>query len=142
LSPDAISFYLERGYLILWISELLYAWSIFLAKMAVLFFYRRIFRFSSIRVPIVVLMVACAAWVVVRTFFTILHCVPPRAFWDKSVPGARCVVNVRVFYLATDIAHCCMDFLILALPIYEVARMRLPLTQKVAVVCLFAMGSL
>lgn len=35
-----------------------------------------------------------------------------------------------------------MDFIIIGLPIYEVARMNLPFDQKVAVVGLFATGSL
>lgn len=133
---------MEKSYLVLWVSELLYAWSIFFAKLAVLYFYRRVFRYSSIRIPIIILMVSCGIWVVIRTFFTIFHCVPVRAYWDQSIKNAKCLVNVSAFYLGTDITHCVMDFLILALPIYEVIRMKLPFGQKIAVVGLFATGSL
>ncbi|OAQ72020.1 hypothetical protein VFPPC_00089 [Pochonia chlamydosporia 170] len=137
-----VEYYMEKSYLVLWVSELLYAWSIFFAKLAVLYFYRRVFRYSSIRIPIIILMVSCGIWVVIRTFFTIFHCIPVRAYWDQSIKNAKCLVNVGAFYLGTDITHCVMDFLILALPIYEVIRMKLPFGQKIAVVGLFATGSL
>ncbi|KAF5016995.1 hypothetical protein F66182_11151, partial [Fusarium sp. NRRL 66182] len=45
-----------RSHQILFASEILYSWSIFLSKLAVLTFYRRVFQFSSIRIPIIVLM--------------------------------------------------------------------------------------
>ncbi|KAL7945556.1 hypothetical protein V8C42DRAFT_345155 [Trichoderma barbatum] len=137
-----IDYYLGKSYLTLWISELLYAWSIFFAKLAVLYFYRRIFRFSSIHVPIIILIIACGIWVILRTFFTIFKCVPVRAYWDRSITDAKCFLNINAFYLGTDITHCVMDFIIMALPIYEVARLKLPFGQKIAVVGLFATGSL
>lgn len=137
-----VDYYLEKSYLALWISELLYAWSIFFAKLAVLYFYRRIFRFSSIHVPVVILIIACGIWIIIRTFFTIFQCLPIRAYWDRSIKHPKCFLNVREFFLGTDATHCAMDFIIIGLPIYEVARMNLPFDQKVAVVGLFATGSL
>ncbi|KAG5760492.1 hypothetical protein H9Q69_008710 [Fusarium xylarioides] len=53
---DKIDHILEKSHEILFTSEILYSWSIFLSKMSVLTFYRRIFQFSSIRVPIIILM--------------------------------------------------------------------------------------
>ncbi|RKL06047.1 hypothetical protein BFJ68_g10514 [Fusarium oxysporum] len=54
---EKIDHILEKSHEILFASEILYSWSIFLSKMAVLTFYRRIFQFSSIRVPIIILMI-------------------------------------------------------------------------------------
>ncbi|KAF5653908.1 integral membrane protein, partial [Fusarium heterosporum] len=55
--PDAkIDHIIEKSHEILFTSEILYSWAIFLSKMSVLTFYRRIFQFSSIRIPIIVLM--------------------------------------------------------------------------------------
>ncbi|KHO00383.1 uncharacterized protein MAM_01161 [Metarhizium album ARSEF 1941] len=141
-SEQAIAYITEKSTLILWTSEFLYSWSIVCAKLAVLCFYRRVFRFSSIRIPIVMLMTACCIWIAIRTFFTIFHCVPTQAFWDKTIPSPKCITNVRAFYLGTDATHSSMDFIILALPIYEVVRMKLPTAQKIAVTGLFAAGSL
>lgn len=133
---------MEKSRLVLWTSEFIFAWSIFFSKMAVLYFYRRLFIFSSIRIPIIVLMVACSVWITIRTFFTIFHCIPPRAYWDLNIKDATCVADISDFYLGTNITHCSMDFIILCLPIYEVVRMHLPRGQKIAVIGLFATGSL
>ncbi|KAF4975532.1 hypothetical protein FZEAL_7678 [Fusarium zealandicum] len=137
-----VDFYLERSRLILWVSEYFYAWSIGLAKLAVLAFYRRQFQFCSIRIPTIIMIVACALWMILRTFLTTFHCLPVPAYWDKSIQNARCMTNVGQFFLATDVTHCLMDFIILALPIYEVFKMQLPFGQKIAVIGLFASGSL
>ncbi|KAH6954320.1 hypothetical protein FAVG1_02378 [Fusarium avenaceum] len=139
--PDAkIDYILEKSHQILFISEILYSWAIFLSKMAVLTFYRRIFRLASIRIPIIVLMVCCACWITIRTFMTIFHCIPVQAYWDKSIDG-RCLTNIGKYYLGTDLTHCLMDFIILALPLWEVVRMRLIFGQKIAVICIFSIGS-
>ncbi|KAF5690532.1 integral membrane protein [Fusarium globosum] len=116
---DKIDHILEKSHEILFASEILYSWSIFLSKMSVLTFYRRIFQFSSIRVPIIILM----------------------AYWDKSIDG-KCMDNIGQYYLGTDLTHCLMDFIILALPLFEVVRMKLILGQKIAVIGIFSLGSL
>ncbi|KAL6901057.1 hypothetical protein GGI43DRAFT_403943 [Trichoderma evansii] len=139
-NQQMIDYYLEKSYLVLWISELLYAWSIFFAKIAVLYFYRRIFRYSSIHVYVTILIIACGIWVIIRTFFTIFQCIPVRAYWDRSIEHAKCFLNVTAFFLGTDVTHCAMDFIIMGLPIYEVARLNLPFGPKIAVVGLFATG--
>ncbi|KAH0591738.1 hypothetical protein MHUMG1_10538 [Metarhizium humberi] len=141
-SQDLIDYYTEKSTLVLWTSEFLYSWAIFCAKIAVLCFFLRVFRFASIRIPIMILITLCSIWITIRTFFTLLRCRPIQAFWVQDIPGATCFTNVRAYYLATDVTHCSMDFIILALPIYEVSRMRLPFGQKIAVVGLFATGSL
>ncbi|KAJ3524929.1 hypothetical protein NM208_g11856 [Fusarium decemcellulare] len=141
-SDDRIEYYLEKSHIMLWASEFLYSWSIVLSKLAVLSFYRRVFHVSSIRIPIIVLMVACVIWIILRTFLTIFHCIPTQAYWDKSIEDARCLTNITKFYLGTDLTHCLMDFIILGLPIFEIARMKLPFGQKIAVIALFATGSL
>ncbi|KAG4261317.1 hypothetical protein FPRO03_11868 [Fusarium proliferatum] len=138
---DKIDHILEKSHEILFASEILYSWSIFLSKMSVLTFYRRIFQFSSIRVPIIILMVCCGCWITIRTFMTIFHCMPVQAYWDKSIDG-KCMNNIGQYYLGTDLTHCLMDFIILALPLFEVVRMKLILGQKIAVIGIFSLGSL
>ncbi|KAF5138931.1 Satratoxin biosynthesis SC1 cluster protein 4 [Metarhizium anisopliae] len=141
-SQDLVDYYTEKSTLILWTSEFLYSWAIFCAKIAVLCFFLRVFRFASIRIPIMILITLCSIWITIRTFFTLLRCRPIQAFWVQDMPDATCFTNVRAYYLATDVTHSSMDFIILALPIYEVSRMKLPFGQKIAVVGLFATGSL
>jgi hypothetical protein len=140
--PDAeVDYILVKSHEILFASEILYSWSIFLSKMSVLTFYRRLFQFSSIRVPIIILMVCSGIWITVRTFMTIFHCMPVQAYWDKSIDG-KCLNNIGQYYLGTDLTHCLMDFIILALPLFEVVRMKLIFGQKIAVIGIFSLGSL
>jgi hypothetical protein len=141
LPESEIDYILEKSHEILFVSEILYSWSIFLSKMAVLTFYRRLFHVSSIRVPIIILMVCSGIWITIRTFMTIFHCMPVQAYWDKSIDG-KCLNNIGKYYLGTDLTHCLMDFIILALPLFEVVRMKLVLGQKIAVIAIFSLGSL
>ncbi|EXL66201.1 hypothetical protein FOPG_17605 [Fusarium oxysporum f. sp. conglutinans race 2 54008] len=134
-----IDYIREKSFLILWISEFFYSWSIFLSKIAVLTLYRRMFQLLPIRWPILILMVACVVWILTRTFATIFRCSPVRFFWDRSMHG-HCTMNVAKYYFATDLAHTMLEVLILTLPIFEVSRMKLPFGQKVAVIGLFACG--
>ncbi|KAF5023480.1 hypothetical protein F66182_4480 [Fusarium sp. NRRL 66182] len=46
-----------------------------------------------------------------------------------------------MYYLGTDLTHCLLDFIILALPVYEVVRIKMVLGQKIAVVGIFSIGS-
>ncbi|KAJ4251483.1 hypothetical protein NW762_011468 [Fusarium torreyae] len=87
-------------------------------------------------------MVCCSCWIIIRTFMTIFHCIPVQAYWDKSIENRRCMNNIAGYYLGTDLTHCLMDFIILALPLYEVVRMKLVFGQKIAVIGIFSIGSL
>ncbi|KAJ3528893.1 hypothetical protein NM208_g10001 [Fusarium decemcellulare] len=115
----------EKSRLLLWICELCYAASVAFSKLAILSFYWRVFRFTSI-----------------RTFIVIFHCVPVQAYWDKSITDARCPFNEAAFFFCTVLIHCLMDCIILILPVIEVMKMHLPSSQKLAVVGLFTSGTI
>ncbi|KAH6873791.1 hypothetical protein B0T10DRAFT_533187 [Thelonectria olida] len=123
-----IDYILENSYL-----------SICLSKLAVLTFYRCMFLLLPIRWPILILIVECAVWILIRTFVTLFRCSLVQYYWDKSIHG-RCTMDVARYYLATELTHTLLDTLILALPIFEVLRMKLPFGQKIAVVGLFSCG--
>ncbi|KAG8352560.1 hypothetical protein FVEN_g9347 [Fusarium venenatum] len=112
----------DRSRLLLWICELLYASSIAFCKLAILCFYWRVFQYTSIRYAIIGLLVA--------------------AYWDKSIQGAKCPFNEANFFFATILVHTTMDCIILILPVIEVMKMSLPLSQKLAVVGLFTSGTI
>ncbi|KAF5700373.1 integral membrane protein [Fusarium globosum] len=132
----------DRSRLLLWICELLYASSIAFCKLSILCFYWRVFQYTSIRYAIITLLVAVSIWITIRTFMVIFHCVPIRAYWDKSIQGAKCPFNEANFFFATILVHTTMDCVILILPVIEVMKMTLPLSQKLAVVGLFTSGTM
>ncbi|RBR25623.1 uncharacterized protein FIESC28_01586 [Fusarium coffeatum] len=139
--PTEVDFIQSRSRLLLWICELLYASSIAFCKLAILFFYWRVFQYTSIRYAIVGLLVAVSIWITIRTFMVIFQCVPVQAYWDKSITNPRCPFNEANFFFATILVHTTMDCIILILPVIEVMKMTLPLSQKLAVVGLFTSGT-
>jgi hypothetical protein len=140
--PAEASYVQDRSRLLLWICELLYASSIAFSKLAILCFYWRVFQHTSIRYAIIGLLIAVSIWITIRTFMVIFHCVPVQAYWDKSIQGARCPFNEANFFFATILIHTTMDCIILILPVIEVMKMTLPLSQKLAVVGLFTSGTM
>ena len=139
--PTEADFIQSRSRLLLWICELLYASSIAFCKLAILCFYWRVFQYTSIRYAIVGLLVAVSIWITIRTFMVIFQCVPVQAYWDKSITNPRCPFNEANFFFATILVHTTMDCIILILPVIEVMKMTLPLSQKLAVVGLFTSGT-
>ncbi|RGP77277.1 hypothetical protein FLONG3_4792 [Fusarium longipes] len=132
----------DRSRLLLWICELFYASSIAFCKIAILCFYWRIFQHTSIRYAIIGLLLAICVWIIIRTFMVIFHCVPVQAYWDKSIQDAKCPLNEANFFFGTILIHTTMDCIILILPVIEVMKMTLPLSQRLAVVALFTSGTI
>lgn len=123
-------------------SQFCYAFSIASSKFAILGLYWRLFKLSSIRIPIQIMFVISLIWIILRTFMVIFHCVPVQAYWDKSIKNARCEINDAQFFFGTVLTHFVMDVIILVLPTIELSRLHLPLGQKLAVMGLFVIGSM
>lgn len=120
--------------------SLTYSYSIGFSKLSILLFYWRIFKQSAIRIPIQVMLVVSVAWLILRTFMVIFHCIPVQAYWDKSIEGAVCKINDSQFFFGTCLTHFILDVVILALPVIEVFKLRLRLGQKIAITALFVVG--
>ena len=120
----------------------MYAFSLAFSKMSILGMYWRLFSTSSIRLPIQILFGASVVWLIIRTFMAIFHCVPVHAFWDHSVPDARCDINDSEFFFGTVLVHLLIDLVILALPVMQVRQLQLRFGQKVGVIGLFMFGIL
>ncbi|KAH6881181.1 hypothetical protein B0T10DRAFT_411329 [Thelonectria olida] len=123
-------------------NSLCYASSLASSKISILSFYWRLFKLSTIRIPILVLLAMSVIWIILRTFMLIFRCVPVQAIWDKTITDAVCNINGGQFFFGTIITHFLMDIAILILPIVEVFRLRLRLGQKLAVIALFILGTI
>ncbi|VUC21633.1 unnamed protein product [Clonostachys rosea] len=120
--------------------SLTYAFSIASSKLAILSLYWRLFKLSSIRIPIITLYTIAAVWLVIRTFMVIFRCSPVPAYWDDSIPGGHCNIKDSSFFFGTMLPHFLLDVIILVLPVVEVFRLRLRLAQKIAITALFLVG--
>ncbi|CAG9953972.1 unnamed protein product [Clonostachys rosea f. rosea IK726] len=116
-----------------------YTCSLGASKLAILSLYWRLFQYSSIRIPIMVLFVVSIAWLVMRIFMTVFRCTPVPAYWDDSL-GGSCNIKDSAFFFGTIMSHFFIDVIILSLPVAEVFKLHLPLAQKFAVAALFLLG--
>ena len=146
----------------LWVAELFYTFALTPAKLAFLAFYWRIFRTSTIKLPIKITAIAVICWAVVRVslpcrisllsprteplatcqiMVTVFHCIPVQGFWDKSI-SASCNIDDRKFFLGSVIPHLVMDLIILALPVPYIKSLQISSYQKFCVYAMFLLGGL
>ncbi|KAH7243862.1 hypothetical protein B0J15DRAFT_537782 [Fusarium solani] len=133
---------LEKSRLMLFCSEISYSFSIVLSQLTILMFYWKVFKFSSIRIPIQILLGASIVWLIMRVCITIFQCVPIQAFWDISSKGSKCTVHESAFSFATVLTHAVLDVLILVLPAVQIGKLRLRYGQKISIIALFMVGVL
>ena len=69
-----------------------------------------------------------------------IQCIPVESVWDLTVHG-RCA-NAQAFVYAAAGFSIFEDFIIMMLPVWELKDLSLDLRKKVAVIFLFAIGSL
>jgi hypothetical protein len=72
---------------------------------------------------------------------TLTLCIPIQAYWDFTITKKTCHASIEGMW-ALVILHIVTDFLIFAIPIPAVVKMRLPLRQKMGVLMIFALGFL
>ncbi|KAJ3577516.1 hypothetical protein NPX13_g3052 [Xylaria arbuscula] len=124
----------------LFIAELTYTGVIVFVKLAILTLYWRIFnQNSSIRLPVGILTTAVLMWGIAVFFLTLLQCIPPRGFWDKTIE-ASCNVDSQKFLFAISIPNILIDVTLLSLPIPYVIRLNIARSQKRAILSMFTLG--
>ncbi len=72
---------------------------------------------------------------------TVFQCTPVSGFWNKSIKDLYCI-NSQSFWMSYALLNIITDFAILALPVTQVMKLRLPLLQKIGLTCIFALGAL
>ncbi|KAL4731923.1 hypothetical protein ACLX1H_000920 [Fusarium chlamydosporum] len=126
----------------LFIIEHLYAFTLFFAKVSILFFYWRMFRVANIQLWVSILMTCSILWIIVRIFLTTFHCYPVEAFWNPDIKNFVCPIKSSDFFFGTVLAHVLIDVGILVLPVVQIQKLQLPTFQKVAIIFLFMFGIL
>ncbi|KAF8457324.1 hypothetical protein BDZ91DRAFT_838123 [Kalaharituber pfeilii] len=76
---------------------------------------------------------------IVFTVVGIFSCAPIPYFWDRSIPGGKCL-NLEKLYLAHASISVIMDVAALALPIRAVFSLNLVLREKIQLAALFGCG--
>lgn len=109
-------------------------------KMSILVLYLRIMPTGPMRTATIVLMVIvmiCNIWVFIGAF---IGCIPLAKNWDPSLPGT-CFGSL-VLPLSNSILHIITDFMIFALPIPVLVKLKMHFRKKVGLVLVFSVGFL
>ncbi|KAF2491429.1 hypothetical protein BU16DRAFT_565134 [Lophium mytilinum] len=108
--------------------------TITIVKFSVLAFYWRIFKYTSIAIPIFVLGGVTACWGIATITVVALQC-------PREHDGSCRTVPLALFYCSA-IVHIVTDASILALPLFYVFSTKRPLSEKFAIAGMFMLGSL
>ncbi|PGG96560.1 hypothetical protein AJ79_09540 [Helicocarpus griseus UAMH5409] len=122
-------------------AQIFYKIVIALAKMSILFLYRRIFYIERYFCwACNFLNVFTAAHGLAFILATVWQCDPVAAFWDKDIPGSYCI-DSHAFWLAYSVINIVTDVVMLILPVQEVLRLKLRRRDKCALVFVFTLGA-
>jgi hypothetical protein len=85
------------------------------------------------------------AWVIITglafTITTIFQCTPIAAFWDKTIPGARCFKN-EPWWISYATVQITTDFMLLAMPSRRILGLSMGRAEKLGVALVFGTGGL
>ncbi|KAI0439310.1 hypothetical protein F4803DRAFT_531873 [Xylaria telfairii] len=121
-------------------ASLLYSFASFAVKIAVIGFYFRIFPTRATRWGCYALGATCSAWLLVALTVTFAACRPLGSSWDPTIHG-HCI-DVASFPIALGGLNVGVDAATVALPVYEVLKLRLPKRKKYTVASIFFIGGI
>ncbi|KAG8169977.1 hypothetical protein KVR01_000722 [Diaporthe batatas] len=123
--------------------QLLGTIGLFVVKLSVLFFYRRIFSVRAFNIVNTVFIYLTLAWGLAFTFAGAFQCTPVSTLWDKfEIEYGDSCVNVQPFYLGFGVSDLILDVLIFALPMPHLYSLQMPMRQKLAIGGIFFLGSI
>ncbi len=123
-------------------AQIVYKVVITLNKVSILCLYYRIFavatwfRYTSYG-GIVFIVSSGIAYIVA----TIFQCTPVYGFWDRTGKDVHCI-KPAPFWQSYAVLNILTDVAILALPISQIAKLRLPRPEKIGLLIIFALGAL
>ncbi|KAL8928994.1 MAG: hypothetical protein Q9208_001437 [Pyrenodesmia sp. 3 TL-2023] len=118
--------------------ETLYHTSTTLAKYSILAFYHRIFPISQFRRILWLIAAVVTCYLISVDLVCLFQCTPVHSFWDVGVEG-HCI-NIDRFFLASGSMNVLLDFIIFALPIPLLWRLRTSFNQKLVLTAIFTVA--
>ena len=122
-------------------NEIVYPLIIAANKCSILALYIRIFGIDNDFSKATYVMISLTvAWMLAALFGAMFQCQPIHAVWDQ-VPDKKCL-DLGKYLLFTNITNILIDFGILAMPIPRIWKLNLSKKQKIAISCVFLLGTL
>jgi hypothetical protein len=113
-----------------------------IAKLAVLWLYRRVFspaKRSMLDLSIIALIVIIICFYTSITFVKIFECFPRERIWNKAVPG-KCVQMKYILNVSGGF-NTVTDFIIMLLPVHAVWSLQISKFRKSLVILAFTFGA-
>jgi hypothetical protein len=122
---------------------MIYPFTILTSKLSILALYWRLFPTSFMKRGCIVLAVLTSMWCTAGVLVDIFQCTPVgRAFNASPGPGdAGHCISQAGYCLGMIIPNILIDIMILSLPTFEVAKLHLPRSQRVALGSVFLLGA-
>ncbi|KAJ5888159.1 hypothetical protein N7495_008200 [Penicillium taxi] len=120
------------------VAEVLYVFNLVWTKISILLMYYRIFHFRYFKIFAYIIGIFVILWVICITFLFIFICVPVQKLWSPDLPG-HCINQVST-WIANAISTIATDLAILLLPLPQVWKLQLRLSEKLAVSFAFSLG--
>ena len=123
---------------VLFIVDLIYNTGLTVIKMSVLLFYVRVFGIVLDRFVFWIVAFLIIGWGISMNFKVVFNCAPIHKAWDPTLPG-HCLSLYKTF-LGTAISNIVIDFVLLVLPVPMLWRLRIEISNKIALVAVFSAG--
>ncbi|EAW19719.1 uncharacterized protein NFIA_027930 [Aspergillus fischeri NRRL 181] len=120
------------------VAEILYVFNLVWTKLSILLMYYRIFHFPYFKRWAYIIGIFVVLWVICITFLFIFICVPVQKLWYPDLPG-RCINQVGT-WIANAVSTIVTDLAILVLPMPQVWKLQLRLSEKIALTVAFSLG--
>lgn len=118
--------------------QVLYGTAQALAKLSYLLFYLRIFINSGFVLAVQIMIGVVLCWLSAIILQAFLICRPFNANWDISIRGS--CDNRPFVYTANGAVGLITDVVILLLPVPTVLKLQMPLSTKLGIIAIFAIG--
>lgn len=122
------------------IFEFLHFAGVALPKLAIIFFYIRVFNWKGRMLTIcyTVMGLLVSTWLG-SSLAACLQCRPLAFWWDKTVQGGTCF-NVQLFFRGQAITSPILDAVILALPVRSIWGLKLPESKRIELLLVFGVA--
>lgn len=110
-------------------------------KVSVLIFYLRIFPSKNFHIAVWTVVFIAVGYNIASVLANVFACTPIAKSWDLTIMNGACM-NRSVFYFANAGLGIFTDFATVLVPIPWLAKLQMPLRQKVAIGVILAMGCL
>ncbi|KAK1988223.1 hypothetical protein LZ30DRAFT_644794 [Colletotrichum cereale] len=131
----------QYGSINFFVGMLLYATIIWICKLNMLFFYRRLVKGQWVEMLLFPLMVVVGLTAVIMVLIIFLTCRPLNLMWQiRPDPGENFVPQNKVYFYSILVMNVTTDLCIISIPIIVISLVRASIWRRMGVYFLFSLG--